>query len=275
MSKKSTRPVKINLRLESEAVSKAIEKVLETLCNGVVQLVPSTTEADLTIFDNARKVERDFSTEKNYIYLYGMMRDEKLPTFPENVSVIPATQVVVKLLGIVVDLHKKLQSASQEVFMETEAETKAPEIRPDAKRILVIDDTQKHIASAKKCLAGHHLVTATSYEEAMNILAGEKFEVVLTDLYLPMSSWGLSPEAFELGKQVPYGMLLMIEAARQGAKYVAVVTDLNHHSDPFSAAFDHYSKFLIQIEGAKVLMLQARVVDEEKDWANAFTRLLA
>jgi len=65
----------------------------------------------------------------------------------------------------------------------------------------------------------------------------------------------------------------MIEAARQGAKQVAVVTDLNHHTDPFSAAFDHFSRFPIQIEDAKVLMLHARITGEGKDWSNALDRL--
>ena len=106
----------------------------------------------------------------------------------------------------------------------------------------------------------------------MNIIGSEKFDVVLTDLHLPMSSKTMG-DKFRFGELVPYGILLMVEAARQGAKYVAVVTDLSHHDDPFSAAFDHYSQFTIKIEGAKVVMMHATMENGAKDWASALAQL--
>ena len=108
----------------------------------------------------------------------------------------------------------------------------------------------------------------------MQILGSEKFDIVLTDLQMPMSSRTLGPSAFKLGQLVPYGILLMVEAAHQGAKHVAVVTDLNHHADWVSAAFDHFS-YPVQIEGAKVLMMHAPMdSDGSKDWAAALARLM-
>lgn len=272
MSAESDRPVRINLSLEADVVGKAIKQTLRVLSSGdVVEFVTSSEEADLIVFDDVRNIEKGFSREKSYAYLAGMRSGERYPAFPTNVSVVPVTQAVATLIKLVSDLSKKLQPIA--VHEDVQREEAVP-LREDAKRILVIDDTPKHIASAKKTLAGHRVITATNYEDAMDILEREKFDVVLTDLHLPMSSRTLSPHAFKLGELVPYGILLMIEAARQGAKHVAVVTDLSHHDDPFSAAFDHYSRFPVQIEGAKVLMLHARVNDEGKDWGAALNRLL-
>ena len=160
------------------------------------------------------------------------------------------------------------------VRIEEAAEEEIP-LLPDAMLVLVIDDTPKNIMSAEKAFAGHHLVTATDYDEAMKILGSEKFDVVLTDLHLPMSSQTLGGEAFKLGELVPYGLLLMIEAARQGANAVAVVTDLSHHADPFSAAFDHFSQHPVKIDGARVMMLHAPLhEDGSKDWAKALDMLM-
>ena len=273
MSAESDRPVRINLSLEADVVGKAIKQTLQVLSSGdVVEFVISAEDADLVVFDDVRKIEKGFSREKSYAYLAGMRPGERQPTFPTNVSVVPVTQAVAMMINLISDLSKKLQpNAVREDVQHEEAAS----LRADAKRILVVDDTPRHITSAKKTLRGHRITTATTYEDAMDILERDKFDVVLTDLHLPMSSRTLSPHAFKLGELVPYGVLLMIEAARQGAKHVAVVTDLSHHSDPFSAAFDHFSRFPIQIEEAKVLMLHARVTDEGKDWSAALDKLLA
>jgi CheY-like chemotaxis protein len=271
VKKKSVRLVRIGFSLESGAVRKSIEQVLKTLGGELVQFVPLTEENDLVIFDEVRKIEDGFHKDKTYVYLSGINREEKNQSFPKNVKIIHVTRVVEALLSTVGELYKKLQSiVDSEISLDV-----AVEVRSDAKRILVIDDDPKNIANAKKTLAGHHLVTVSSYKDAMVVLNNAKFDVVLTDLHLPMSSKTLSSDAFKLGELVPYGMLLMVEAARQGAKYVAVVTDLSHHADPFSAAFDHFSGFSIKIEGAKVRMLHAVVTKDGKDWVNALGQVLA
>ena len=259
--------VKVFVNLSADVVGRAVKQVLNVFC--LIENVESSEEADLVIFDDVKKIEKGFDKEKTYAYLEIPGGGKKL-ALPGNVSVIPVTEAAVLLLTLIQDLIKKKQPIAEQNSRQEEVAT----IRPDAKRILVIDDTPKHIASAKKTLAGHHLTTVMSYEDAMEVLEKKKFDVVLTDLHLPMSSNTLSRDAFKLGELVPYGILLMIEAARQGAKQVAVVTDLNHHSDPFSAAFDHYSRFPVRIEGAKVLMLHARIMEDgSKSWENALARL--
>lgn len=257
-------PIRIHIAFPESPLGKAIKQIL----GAPVWFVETQEEADLVLFTEVRQIEKGFDKKKSYAFLKTQPHGSN-PTMPENVRVIADISLPVICQSISeVAAALAPEPASQEAVVEE----LTVELLPDALRILVIDDTAKHIASAKKGLAGHRLTTATGYEEAMELLGNEKFDVVLTDLHLPMSSKTMG-DTFKLGELVPYGILLMIEAARQGAKKVAVVTDLSHHDDPFSAAFDHYSQFLISIEGATVRMLHARVNAEGKDWADALQRI--
>lgn len=65
------------------------------------------------------------------------------------------------------------------------------------------------------------------------------FEVVLTDMMMPMSKQTLAPEVFNPSEQVPYGFILALKATLFGAKFVAMVTDTNHHQSAMSASIDH------------------------------------
>lgn len=256
-------PIRIHVAFPESPLGKVIKQIL----GAPVRFVETQEEADLVLFTEVRQIEKGFDKKKSYAFL--KTQPGSHPEMPENVRVIADISLPVICQSISeVAATLAPAPASQEVS----AEEPVVELLPNALRILVIDDTAKHIASAKKGLAGHRLTTATGYQEAMELLGKEKFDVVLTDLHLPMSSQTMG-DKFKLGELVPYGILLMIEAARQGAKKVAVVTDLSHHDDPFSAAFDHYSRFPISIESAKVRMLHARVSDEGKDWAEALQRI--
>ncbi len=262
------RLVHICVAMGDGPIPRSIKQVLSTLLeDGKIAFVTGTAEADLVIFTDVRDIERGYDKEKSYVFMRVVTNASGLP---EGCIVIPCTEIVVGLIKVIEDVSKKLTwSAKKPVVSE---DTVATPLRSDALRILVIDDTSVNIVSARSGLVGHRLTTVMGYEEAMNFLGKEKFDVVLTDLHLPMSSKTMG-DKFKLGELVPYGILLMIEAARQGAKYVAVVTDLSHHDDPFSAAFDHYSQFPVKIENAKVMMLHARLVDGAKDWASALAQL--
>ena len=264
------RPVRIYLVMKDGPLLRAIKQVLPILGNESSHVyVENVNEADLIIFTEMRNVELGYSKEKSYAYLQ-LVDNDRSTQLPENCQKIDALNIMVGLLNAITEARKKLKPLETPV---SEVVEEVIPLRPDALRILVIDDTPKHIASAKSGLAGHKLTVATGYEEAMEILASQKFDVVLTDLHLPMSSKTLG-DAFKLGELVPYGILLMIEAARHGAKFVAVVTDLNHHADPFSAAFDHYSRFPVKIEDAKVIMMHAPMKGDCKDWAIALNVLM-
>jgi CheY-like chemotaxis protein len=68
-----------------------------------------------------------------------------------------------------------------------------------------------------------------------------KFDVVLTDLLVPASSQAQGDEGQRLvGQEMPLGTTIALLALTVGIKNVAVVTDMNHHKHPASAAFDHF-----------------------------------
>ncbi len=267
--KQGCRPVRICLAMKDSPLPRSIKQVLPMFANeNLLVYVDSQKEADLVIFDELRLIEKDYSRSIAYGY-FGMSRNKVV--LPENATDISSAAVsivcLVELIQKVWLTLKPLEAPVVEVVEE------AIPLRPDALSILVIDDTAKHIASAKSGLAGHKLTVATGYEEAMKTLGKEKFDIVLTDLHLPMSSKTMG-DAFKLGELVPYGILLMVEAAHRGAKHVAVVTDLNHHADPFSAAFDYYSSFSVKIDGAKTVMMHAPMMGDAKDWARALEILM-
>jgi CheY-like chemotaxis protein len=274
--KEGCRPVRINVAMDEKSpIRLAIEHVFGVIGDPKSHcFVKSVGEADLVIFDELRTIEKDYSDSRTYALLD--KHGDKPKNLPSNVTdVLSATNIVVELMNLIVKVWVTLKPLEI-----PKVEPIIPEVplRPDAMRILVIEDTPKHQTSAKAGLAGHKLTVATGYEEAMKILESEKFDVVLTDLQMPMSSRTLSSKAFKLGQLVPYGLLLKDEAAHQGAKYVAVVTDLGHHDDWVSAAFDHFG-YSVKIDGAKVLMMHAPMKQDEsgewvKDWATALKTLM-
>lgn len=245
-------------------------RTLEQTIGEPVKFVKADEPRDIVIFSDPRQVENGFDLSRPYIFIWGMNDGKEPQNLPDNVVALYAKEsLLVPLIQTIAAINRRYGKAvAAEVQEEATVATK-----DDALRILVIDDTPKHIANAKKGLAGHHLTVATGYQMAMEILAKGSFDVVLTDLHLPMSSKTLG-DSFRLGALVPYGLLLMVEAAMQGSKHVAVVTDLSHHADAFSAAFDHFSQRAIKIEGAKCQMLHAKVTAEGKDWAEALERLM-
>lgn len=156
--------------------------------------------------------------------------------------------------------------------------------------ILVIDDNSNHLATAQQTLADSHFVTyCATHEEAVELLRpkydyeqqkllmdkykaqglGFKeyyrrtkdesrlayWDVVLTDLLMPAGPMmqGAVGRQF-VGQEMAVGWALALEAARCGAKYVAVVSDANHHDHPASAMLDDIHDHIFTIDGARVLM---------------------
>lgn len=106
--------------------------------------------------------------------------------------------------------------------------------------ILVIEDKEMHQQSARETLKGHEVTIVGSYDDARELLEVKfDFDVVLTDMNMPMSKKTLEREAFKPNEQVPYGFVLALMAAHGGAKFVAMVTDTNHHQGAMSAALDN------------------------------------
>lgn len=67
------------------------------------------------------------------------------------------------------------------------------------------------------------------------------FDVVLCDLLMPAGKTQMGPKGMKyVGQEMPVGFALSLMAAIHGAKYVAVVTDTNHHDHPAAAMLDPF-----------------------------------
>ncbi|MBI2410921.1 MAG: response regulator transcription factor [Candidatus Kerfeldbacteria bacterium] len=131
-------------------------------------------------------------------------------------------------------------------------------------RILVIDDNQHHLNSAKELLKEHKVTLCSTADEAIELLEpqyddvifhrlwSEKgweeasqvarlpyWDVVLSDLLMPAPKRNLSyfGEKF-IGQEMPVGWAFVLRATLEGAKFAAVVTATNHHNHPASALLD-------------------------------------
>ena len=117
-----------------------------------------------------------------------------------------------------------------------------------AMKILVIDDNGTNCDLAEIQLADHEITIVSNYEEAQDIRTGltqdggtvltEKgeFDVVLVDLLMPPKrGWS------EFKELMPIGVFLALLAAKNGAKFVAVFSDANHHCHPASQCFDSFN----------------------------------
>lgn len=68
------------------------------------------------------------------------------------------------------------------------------------------------------------------------------FDAVLSDLLMPASKMTMGPDGMKyVGQEMPVGFALSLMASLHGAKYVAVVTDTNHHNHPASAMLDSFA----------------------------------
>lgn len=132
-------------------------------------------------------------------------------------------------------------------------------------KILVIDDSQSHQQSARQTLgADHDLTVVGSHDEALE-LVGEQYDkewkklpypwdAVLCDLLMPAGRNAQGGKGMQyVGVEMPIGWSLAINAALNGAQYVAVVTDMSHHDHPASAMLDCMSGEIFTINGARAL----------------------
>ncbi len=79
----------------------------------------------------------------------------------------------------------------------------------------------------------------TSRELEEQFTTRNNFDAVLTDLLVPASRQAQGDEGQRLvGQEMPLGSIIALLAISNGVKRVAVVTDMNHHNHPASAALD-------------------------------------
>jgi len=133
-------------------------------------------------------------------------------------------------------------------------------------KILVIDDNRLHLDAAVAQLSGHEVTTVQTYDEAQRLLSGpmmlgrptknrHNYDVVLVDLLMPASKQRMHPRSKHLaGQEMPVGIFLALLAAKNGAKHVALLTDINHHFHPASACLDAFGDVVFTVERAKLLL---------------------
>jgi len=118
-------------------------------------------------------------------------------------------------------------------------------------KIFVFDDSRNNQWSARVQLKDHDLTIVGTFDEASDLLAPldggkpnpkfQKFDVVLTDLMVLASERQLGPNGRDyIGKEMPLGSIIALQALSVGVKKVALVTDANHHDHPASAALDPF-----------------------------------
>ncbi|MBI2146685.1 response regulator [Candidatus Woesearchaeota archaeon] len=146
--------------------------------------------------------------------------------------------------------------------------------------ILVIEDTLKHRESAQVQLKEHKLVVLTNYEEGQKALeSGYHYNVLLTDLMMPKGGRStMGPEGMKyIFDLLPFGFPLAFLAAKIKIPYIGIVTDINHHDHPISAAIDPISggywrdssseQYLYTINDSKLGIFHAPFTDDgRKDW---------
>ncbi len=238
-------------------VERAMRQVLSLLTES--EFVGTLEEADLAITMNIRDIEGKWNMFPEKMFVV-MVLKEKSESLPANVHEVFISSAVLEIIQIMENTESPLPLKIEKL--------KRPPAPADAPRVLVIDDTPANIRSAEETVPFEYgLVTATGYDEAMDLLSKEKFDIVLTDLHMPMSSRCLGPKAFRLGELVPYGLLIVMESLARRVEEIAVVTDLGHHDDPFSAAFDHFTREAIRAGKTHIRLLHAPLrADGSKDW---------
>lgn len=138
-------------------------------------------------------------------------------------------------------------------------------------RILVIDDSPVQQAAARQTIIGHDLEVVGSADRALELLGvrvsnrgkidcAKPFEVVLCDMMMPPPTYLQRKIWLPNEDQVAIGFPLTLIAVRAGAKYVAMVTETDHHEDPMCAVleaingYDNLHPF--KIDEAKILYLE-------------------
>ena len=108
-------------------------------------------------------------------------------------------------------------------------------------RILVIDDKLANLESAENQFADKNveLTIVSTYQGALYLIKNARFDIVLTDLMMPGDGEGISGDNPEIGKEVPYGLILSILAKNKSVENVAILSDISHHAGPIAWAMDN------------------------------------
>lgn len=136
-------------------------------------------------------------------------------------------------------------------------------------KILVIDDMPYNVASAHLTLKDFDYRVVDSIEKAYEILkTNEKFDVVLTDLWLPRGDFIGEIGSCEdpVTKPIPAGLVFAIRASNEGMK-VVICTDSDHHNDLLCSLLD-LTKIGTYDKERPIKFVEARTCPVEGVWQN-------
>lgn len=177
-------------------------------------------------------------------------------------------------------------------------------------KILVVDDSAKHLDAAREQLSGHDVTCVSNIWDALEQLLGkapegwwgrnedwwarrsdrpaemnpERFDVVLTDLLMPGEKYGMANVGYgegdgrdHIGVPQAYGFVVALFALETGAR-VAIASDGNHHTHPIIFACDalsrtHCSGRLVTFigYGNRCPMAASDTGESVKDWAKVLS----
>ena len=154
-------------------------------------------------------------------------------------------------------------------------------------KILIIEDTEMHMQSARDQFMDHTLEIVPAYEAAEICLQQNTYDVVLSDLMMPQGGNNvMGPKGMRyIFDLLPYGFPLILLAAKKNSSYIALVTHVNHHDHPMSACIDPLSSAywneedspssLLRINNSRVGIFHASFLpDGRKDWNKVLEVLL-
>ncbi len=124
-------------------------------------------------------------------------------------------------------------------------------------KILIFDDSTRHQDMAKRQLGDHELTIFGDYQDALNALdyGKDTFDVVLTDLMVPSFPHDLT----RAQEEMPVGTSIALLALAKGVKWVAIVSDANHHDHPGVRATDALCFKKMQFGDSRFQCLQEAV----------------
>lgn len=138
--------------------------------------------------------------------------------------------------------------------------------------ILVVEDKPENIEAARQMLKEHNLTVLSGFDQARKALhtvdGKVPFDVVLTDCMFPkggMDCMGPRGQALVNCQGVmPYGPMVVFHAIESGVPCIGLITQGNHHDDPFVFALDGLRGF--KSEKVSVVITNFLERDGVKDW---------
>jgi CheY-like chemotaxis protein len=115
--------------------------------------------------------------------------------------------------------------------------------------ILVVEDNPLHQESARRLLADHNLTLVGTFDEAADFLNGSsnyapkkieqrKYDAVLTDMFLPQGRGDCQRDRSQASVENPFGYPIALLACKKEVPYVAILSQVDHHSSPMAYSMD-------------------------------------